>query len=289
MKTTRRVVAIATAATAVTGIGGAAFAVGRSLTAGDVPEAVTFDSTFAGFATGAQEVGGGDVDGSASFNVRIDPATDQVCVDVTFTGITEDLVGMHIHKGRPGANGGIVVDFGIVAGTDPDPITNLCVVSTGAITDEIIADPIGFYLNAHTTTFTGGAVRGQLEPGGTETFILPTPMRAYDSRQPTNTLGVPAIAANTTTTVDLSSYVPPTAIAALVTVTVTETSGAGFLTVYSADLTAVPATSTVNWTEAGSDVATTTTVKLSGAGDIKFTTGPNGGADVIIDVLGYLG
>jgi hypothetical protein len=286
MRKTQRVVAIATAAAALVGIGGGALAVGRSLTAGDVPEAVTPDTTFEATLTGAQEVGGGDPDGLGVFQITIDAATDQACVTGSISNL-EPLNGLHIHRGIAGVNGPIVIPFTPPA--DASVPFTACAAG-GAVTDEIIANPLGFYLNAHTATYPNGAVRGQVEPQELTTKILPTPLRAYDSRQP-NTPFVPALAAGTTTTVDLStaaSPLPPTAVAALVTVTVTETTGLGFLSVYSAALTTAPATSTVNWTAAASDVATTTTVKLSATGEVKITVGPNGAADVIIDVVGYL-
>ena len=57
---------------------------------------------------------------------------------------------------------------------------------------------------------------------------------------------------------------------------------------YSNPLPTAPATSTINWN--GHDVAVTTTVKIDPAtGNAKVTIGPDGGTDLIIDVLGYLG
>ena len=50
-------------------------------------------------------------------------------------------------------------------------------VPGGAVTDEIAANPLGFYLNAHTATFPAGAVRGQLQPQPLFTQVLPTPVR----------------------------------------------------------------------------------------------------------------
>jgi CHRD domain len=286
MSITKRFVAITLGVATVAGVGGAAFAVGRSITA-DVPEAVTPDTTYQAHLTGAQEVPVADPDGVGDVTVTVDAATAQVCIVGSIADIDAPLVGLHIHRGIAGVNGPIVVPF---TDTDPTDIDECVTAAPAGIAQEIIANPLGFYVNAHTGPFPNGAVRGQLEPQSLVTHILPTPLRAYDSRQP-NTQFVPALAPNSTTTVDLStaaSPLPPTALAALVTVTVTETTGLGFATVYSAALTTAPATSTVNWTAAQSDVATTTTVKLSPTGEIKITLGPNGGADVIIDVVGYL-
>ena len=112
----------------------------------------------------------------------------------------------------------------------------------------------------------------------------------YDSRLP-NSLGTPALESNSTTVVDLTpaalGSLPPGATAALVNITATDVRAAGFATVYSNALATAPSTSTINWN--GHDVAITTTVKVDATGSVKVTIGPDGGTDLIIDVLGYLG
>jgi hypothetical protein len=122
-----------------------------------------------------------------------------------------------------------------------------------------------------------------------ETHLLPTPVRVFDSRV-ANSLGDPALEANTTTVVDLTpaaiGSLAPDATGALVTVTATDVLAAGFLSVYSNALATAPATSTLNWN--GHDVAVTTTVKVDATGSVKVTIGPDGAADVVIDVLGYV-
>jgi hypothetical protein len=285
-------IVIPVAAVMAAGIGAGAFAVGLSAARG-VPEAVTADTTFTASMDGQQEIspggvaGAGDLDGSGFAEVTVDTATDEVCVEVSFTDV-DPIAAMHIHRGQAGVNGPIVVDFAPTPGPGP---FDICVPG-GAVADEIAANPLSFYLNAHTATFTAGAVRGQLEPDVIFTHLLPTPVRVYDSRVP-NSLGTPALESNSTTVVDLSPTTagapgsfPPGTTAALVTVTVTDVRAAGFLSVYSAALTSPPATSTANWN--GHDDAVTTTVKVDATGSVKITIGPDGGADVIIDVLGYL-
>jgi hypothetical protein len=285
-------IVIPVAAVMAAGIGAGAFAVGLSAARG-VPEAVTADTTFTASMDGQQEIspggvaGAGDLDGTGFATVTVDTATDEVCVEVAFIDV-EPIQAMHIHRGQAGVNGPIVVDFAPAPGPGP---FDICVPG-GAVTDEIAANPLSFYLNAHTATFPAGAVRGQLEPDVIFTHLLPTPVRVYDSRVP-NSLGTPALESNSTTVVDLSPTTagapgsfPPGTTAALVTVTVTDVRAAGFLSVYSAALTSPPATSTANWN--GHDDAVTTTVKVDATGSVKITIGPDGGADVIIDVLGYL-
>ena len=292
MNVSRRMIVIPVATVMAAGIGAGAFAVGL-IAAQDVPEAVTQDTTFFVTLDGQQEfsaggvAGAGDLDAVGSAQITIDTDTDEVCVDV-FIDNSEDLILMHIHRGAAGTNGPVVVDFAV--GPTSPPEVDKCVPG-GAVTDEIAANPLGFYLNAHTATFPAGAVRGQLQPQPLFTQVLPTPVRVYDSRLP-NSLGTPALESNSTTVVDLTppgvGSLPPGASAALVTITATDVRAAGFATVYSNLLPTAPATSTINWN--GHDVAVTTTVKIDPAtGNAKVTIGPDGGTDLIIDVLGYLG
>lgn len=292
MNVSRRMIVIPVAAVMAAGIGAGAFAVGLTA-ARDVPEAVTQDTTFFVTMDGQQEfsaggvAGAGDLDGFGNASITIDTAIDQVCVNVGFTDV-DPINLMHIHRGAAGVNGPIVVDFAPTPGPGP---FNICVTSTNALTDEIAGNPLGFYLNAHTTPFPAGAVRGQLQPQPFGTQILPSPVRVYDSRLP-NSLGTPALESNSTTTVDLTppgvASLAPGATAALVNITATDVRAAGFATVYSNLLTAPPSASTINWN--GHDVAITTIVKVDPAtGNVKVTIGPDGGTDLIIDVLGYLG
>ena len=66
----------------------------------------------------------------------------------------------------------------------------------------------------------------------------------------------------------------------------TQTVGGGFVTAYSNALTVAPATSTVNWTAANSDVATTTTVAVTREARSQLLAGQNS-THVIVDVIGY--
>jgi hypothetical protein len=143
----------------------------------------------------------------------------------------------------------------------------------------IVADA-GLVITELSTHLQGQLVAVQSGVGELRTLAEPT--RAYDSR----TAGVSGrLVIGTPRAVDLSASVPAGARAALVTVTVTQTEGGGFVTAYSNALTTTPATSTVNWTAPNSDVATTTTVAVSDS-KIKLLAGQNS-THVIVDVIGY--
>ena len=240
------------------------------------------ETTFSVALNGANEVPGpGDTDGTGQASITVNTATESVCVNLTTANI-ESINAMHIHPGAAGVANPPLVDFAVTSGT-----TVAKCVQTAAPGDaaSIVANPSGFYLNAHTATFPNGAIRGQLAaaPSGVgELRMLAEPARAYDSR----TAGVSGrLVVGTPRVVDLSASVLAGSRAALVTVTVTQTEGGGHVTAYSNALTVVPATSTVNWTAPNSDVAATTTVAVS-EGKIKLLAGQNS-THVIVDVIGY--
>jgi hypothetical protein len=74
----------------------------------------------------------------------------------------------HIHPGAAGTNGSPLVDtrltpaspITLTDGTGTMTFSNIDVNQTDAAA--IVANPAGYYFNAHTAVNTGGAVRGQL-------------------------------------------------------------------------------------------------------------------------------
>jgi len=240
------------------------------------------ETTFSIRLNGTNEVPGpGDADGTGQASVTINPVTGSVCVNLTSANI-EPIAGMHIHPGAVGVANPPLLDFAVTSGTAVSKCVQEAAPGDAA---SIVANPAGFYLDAHTASFPNGAIRGQLvavQSGVGELRMLAEPTRGYDSR----TSGVSGkLVVGTARTVDLSASVPAGARAALVTVTVTQTEGGGFVTAFSNALATTPATSTVNWTAPNSDVATTTTVAVAD-GKIKLLAGQNS-THVIVDVIGY--
>ncbi|HKP18861.1 MAG TPA: CHRD domain-containing protein [Gaiellaceae bacterium] len=111
-------------------------------------------------AQGSFEVGGGDPDGFGSATAVVVGA-DTLCYALVVKKLDQPTAA-HIHRGPKGVNGPVVIPFnppndgtagtssGCVSGVDP------------ALLDDVLAHPAQYYWNVHTTTFPGGAIRGQV-------------------------------------------------------------------------------------------------------------------------------
>ena len=254
--------------------------------------------------TGAAEVPtAGDPDGFGGAAVTFDlaAATPTMCWDLSYGNLTGTPTFAHIHgPAAAGATAPPVLGFttatlGATSATGCRDLT----APEAVFAANAVANPANFYVNVHTSDFSGGAIRGQLAtapaPAG-EAHLLPAPLRAYDSR----TVDGP-IALNATRTVSLATgldsanasvlAVPPGATGAIVTLTLTDTSIAngpgGFLKLYSAALGTPPSTSSINWTGAGQNLAVTTQVAVDASGQVKITDGANP-TNFVVDVIGYL-
>ncbi|MGE5156087.1 MAG: DUF5979 domain-containing protein, partial [Betaproteobacteria bacterium] len=70
--------------------------------------------------------------------------------------------GAHIHRGAVGVAGPIVVPL---SAPDAAGKASGCVKVERSLAKELIQHPARFYVNVHTTDFSGGAIRGQLGKG----------------------------------------------------------------------------------------------------------------------------
>jgi len=71
----------------------------------------------------------------------------------------------HLHQGKAGVNGAVVVPLFNAAAGLPASITGVAGTASGIdrkVTEGLARTPDGFYTNLHTAEFPGGAVRGQL-------------------------------------------------------------------------------------------------------------------------------
>jgi hypothetical protein len=102
----------------------------------------------------------GDRDGKAVALVKI--RGNRVTFAFTSKGIEAPTLG-HIHQGKAGANGPVKVNLFTEALPDSaQAAAGRTTVDDAAVLKAIKTDPSGFYVNLHTKTFGGGAVRGQL-------------------------------------------------------------------------------------------------------------------------------
>jgi hypothetical protein len=109
--------------------------------------------------TAAEETPPGPDGGTGAATITIDEAKNTLCYDVSWSKEVGNPNAGHIHKGKKGLAGPIVVPFQL-----PDKPKDCVQVENGVLKD-ILADPAGHYVNVHTNMYPGGAVRGQLKAG----------------------------------------------------------------------------------------------------------------------------
>ncbi len=108
---------------------------------------------------GAGNAGDQDGNGASGLIIRGNRLT-QLCIGTVVTNI-DPPTDMHIHRGKAGVNGPVVVPLIPPAAGNPGHVSQ-CVNITGALSAEIRKNPNLFYQNVHTGQFPGGAIRGQL-------------------------------------------------------------------------------------------------------------------------------
>jgi hypothetical protein len=108
--------------------------------------------------TGAKEPEGGDPNGRGSFTAIVDG--NRLCYGLTNRTI-EDPAAAHIHRGRAGVAGDIVVPLEQPSSGDPGASSD-CVRVARPLARAILQNPNRYYVNVHTAGFPDGAIRGQL-------------------------------------------------------------------------------------------------------------------------------
>lgn len=126
------------------------------------PSEAAFVRFTAGLRGSLEVPGPGDPNGSGVAIVKIDVAAGRLCYRLIARNIVLPADGAHIHRGRAGVAGDIVV-------TLKPPNANGgsvgCVNLGQPLLMAIRNNPANYYVNIHTSDFAAGAIRGQLKPG----------------------------------------------------------------------------------------------------------------------------
>ena len=104
---------------------------------------------------------------------KISAATADFGLNITGCPANTPITLFHIHKAAAGANGGVVVGgktdaanpIVLASGATTAAITKTGITVDPAVATDIVANPAGYYFNAHSTANPGGVVRGQLTKG----------------------------------------------------------------------------------------------------------------------------
>ena len=123
--------------------------------------------------TGQAELDGGrmtaDMDGTGIAHVTVNHGQGRVCWSLQDLANLDTLVAAHIHEGPINGQGDIRINFFHFG----EPVDLEDCVSVGETPfpfdrnrlRDILKNPENYYVNIHTTAFTGGAIRGQLSRG----------------------------------------------------------------------------------------------------------------------------
>lgn len=122
---------------------------------------VVAQQKFSVYLSARQEVPANNSFGNGTCMVTLNQNETQVTVTCNYRNLTSNVVGAHIHdNGIVGVNGPIRFNFNFTGGT-----TGTIGPLTFAATPAQIADlrTNRWYINIHTTNFTGGEIRGQVK------------------------------------------------------------------------------------------------------------------------------
>jgi hypothetical protein len=99
----------------------------------------------------------------ASGTFKVEFRGGQACYTMSVKSLGAKPVAAHIHKGKAGVNGPIVIDLKpSFKGTSPR-VSKKCVAAKASVVSAIKKSPSSYYANVHTTKNPAGAARGQLK------------------------------------------------------------------------------------------------------------------------------
>jgi CHRD domain len=120
---------------------------------------VALEGTFSGK---AEKPGPGDSDGKGTVTIQVNTKDGAICWELEGIKKIDKPLAAHIHKGKKGVAGQIVVDI-----SKPRYTMAGCTRTTALpLARDIAANPAGYYVNIHTKAFPNGAIRAQLAAAG---------------------------------------------------------------------------------------------------------------------------
>lgn len=130
-----------------------------SLVAAKLPGADQGGRPFTTTLTGAAEVPPGDLDGSGTAMITLNPGQETVCWTISVSDITLPATGAHIHEAPAGVAGPIVVTL---SPPDESGTASGCTTAPRSLILDILHNPADYYVNVHNADYPTGALRGQL-------------------------------------------------------------------------------------------------------------------------------
>ena len=99
----------------------------------------------------------GDLDGTGTATLTVNPGQGRICYTLQVSGIAP-AAAAHIHEAPATTTGPVVVP--LEAPTDGD--SSACATVDRALAKDILKNPADYYVNVHNADFPAGALRGQL-------------------------------------------------------------------------------------------------------------------------------
>ena len=109
--------------------------------------------------TGKTEIPAGDANGSGIVVLHLNAKKGQACWDFAKVKSIGTPQSAHIHKGKAGKTGPVVIPLGAAYKMKG------CISAPKATVVAIESSPNAYYVNVHNAAYPNGAIRGQLVAG----------------------------------------------------------------------------------------------------------------------------
>lgn len=121
--------------------------------------AATKTVTFEVALKGKNEAPAAPASNKGKVELKLNTATGKVCWEFTLAKIDGKPNQAHIHKGKAGVSGNVVVPLGA------NYKRQGCTTASKALVRAILKKPRAYYVNVHNVKHPAGAMRGQLARG----------------------------------------------------------------------------------------------------------------------------